>query len=102
MRRYAKGITRILNFVVNLVSRDDLNEHKVALPAGLADAVERLKLSQVAETVFDLLQLVYEQKVDRKMTILRFMLKVFCVDPVTKRLRHPGELQATNSFVFRD
>ena len=101
MRRYAEGITRMLNFVVNLVSRDDLDEHKVALPAGLADAVDRLKLSQIAETVFDLLQLVYAQKVDTKMNILRFMLKVFCVNPVTKSLRHPGELQAATSFVFR-
>jgi hypothetical protein len=85
---------------VNLVSRDDLDEHNVALPAGLVDAVDRPKLSQVAETVFNLLQLVYAQKVDTKMNILRFMLKVFCVNPVTKSLRHPGELQAATSFVF--
>jgi hypothetical protein len=48
MRRYAKGITWILNFVVNVVSRGDLDEHKVALPAGLADAVNRQKLRRIA------------------------------------------------------
>jgi hypothetical protein len=101
MRRYAQGITWILNFVVSLVSRNDLHVHKVALPVGLADVVGRLKLSQNVETVFDVLQLVYAQKVDTKMNILRFMLKVFCVDPVTLSLRHPGELQAATSFVSR-
>ncbi len=34
MRKYAKGFTRILNFVVSLVSSKDLDEHKLALPAG--------------------------------------------------------------------
>jgi hypothetical protein len=72
MRRYAEGITRILNFVVSLVSRDDLDEHKVALPAGLAGAVGRLKLSQDTETVFDVLELVYAQKVDTKINILLY------------------------------
>ena len=35
------------------------------------------------------------------MNILRFMLKVLCFNLVTKSLRHPGELQAATSFVFR-
>jgi hypothetical protein len=38
---------------------------------------------------------------DTKIYILWFMFKVLCVNPVTKSLRHPRELQAATSFVFR-
>ena len=45
MQGYAEGITRIPDFFIFLISSDDLDENKVALPAGLAGAVDRLKLS---------------------------------------------------------